>query len=220
MTADTDGYLRTTNLRPPFLGLVTQINKAYEAKMYLCMDLLTRKLVESLVIDVLLKNPGIAAVWVDSKKNIRRSLHYMLTRLWDLMNTAYKQFIPQYGNHRLRDLRNTSWDAKKTGDIQAHTLLTKATKETVDGRREGIQDLMDFMLDLREKIPENVELVSIEEKSESGGIPLNVRYPKKLPSVTEMSPAILAPFDVIFSIGPPTEMTECKVAIESRSAIQ
>ena len=153
-----DEYLRTQGYAQPILGLIEKANEAYQSKHYVCLDLLSRKLLETLLIQLLLKNPGPAAIWIDSSSNYRKTLHTMLQSFWDYMETRYKPFAAQYDESTLSDFRNEMWDVKKLGDQKAHTLLSSATKDSADTRREIFQRVVDFLIDLREKIPEDIVL--------------------------------------------------------------
>ncbi len=210
-------YLQEKGVRSPFVNIIKQINSAYNSKMYVCVDLLTRKLLETVIIDILLKNPGPVAVWINPQKNHRQTLHYMLTRFWSFMKTSYKEFIPQYPNEFIKELQDISWDIKKIGDIQAHALVSSAVRQSIENRRDKLQSLIDFLLDFREKIPESITLVSIEESAVGDDLRINVRHPKAFPSVEEMGRAFLAPFDIIVTLRPPKETTNCRVYIKSES---
>ncbi len=161
-----DEYLRTKGYIQPILGLIEKVNEAYHSEHYVCLDLLFRKLLETLLIQLLLKNPGPTAIWVDSSCNNRKTLHTILRTFWEYMETSYKPFAAQYDESILSDIRNGMWDIKKLGDQKAHTLLSSATKDRTDARREIFQLVLDFLIDIREKIPEDVTLehVATERK--------------------------------------------------------
>ncbi|MHA1864242.1 MAG: hypothetical protein ACTSWA_10780 [Candidatus Thorarchaeota archaeon] len=220
MSTETTPYLRLEGMRPPFFNIIEQINAAYRSQMYVCVNLLTRKLLETMIIDILLKNPGPVDVWIDIKKNHRQTLHYMLTRFWGFMKTSYKEFIPQYPKEILKEHRDTSWNIKKIGDLQAHTFVSSATQQLIDDRRERLQNLIDFIVDLREKIPESIKLVSIEEKGnmkQMSGLTIDIRVPEAFPSKSDMGNEQEALFEVVISLDPPKEHTKCRVYVKSES---
>lgn len=146
-------YLRTKNLDGYILKLVHEINKAYDAGLFISVEVLSRKLIENLVIDLLLKNPGPSSVWRDSKANIKNNLTTLLRSFWELIDDEFKKYCANYSTSKIEEMRNTSWEIKKLGDEKIHTVSVTSTQDDLLERQTRFQDLIDFMLKIYKGIP-------------------------------------------------------------------
>ena len=213
-------YLRVTGYQQPILGIIEKINETYTSGSYVCLDLLTRKLLETLLIQVLLRNPGPTAVWVDSSSDHRKTLDTMIRTFWEYMDTAYKPFAAQYDKESLTTIRNIMWELKKIGDQQAHSLLSCASQTSAETRRNDVQMMVDFLWDLRDKIPESIVLgVENETLDRNAPIRVAVDHIPVLPNAAEVRRLGVMTYtsSIIFTIEAIKEPVDCRVYVRSKS---
>lgn len=149
-------YLEPEGYKNPIRGLIQLINDAYQSNHFICLALLLRKLLETMLIHILLKNPGPTAVWDDSSSNDRKTLHRMLKSFWEFVNSIYKPYIVQYDSSILNSIRDTTWNIKKMGDQNAHTLIFHTSKNSVDLRQDAVQKMILFLDNIASEIPRNL----------------------------------------------------------------
>ena len=212
-------YIKIEGMRQPFLEIANQINRAFKEEFFVCTDILCRKLLESLIIDLLMKNPGPDVIWEDASSNVRHTLHHMLVEFWNLIDTSFKPFIPQYPKRAISELKDTSWEIKKLGDYRAHAVFKKSNKDNVLERRDSTQMLVDFILDLKHKIPENIKLPTTSVRKENIGLEWYYKAPTVFPTFSKLIDkgvqVSLFSFGIVFDAT--EEIIDCTVNVNSNS---
>jgi hypothetical protein len=179
-------YLRVVGLTGYILNLVLEINNAITKELYLYVEILSRKLLENLVINILLKSLGPTAVWENSDSNVRQNLSKLLKTFWSFVDNDFKKYCVTFSREDLKTLQDVSWAIKKLGDSGVHTVKLEASKESVMARQNDLQNLVDFLIGLERIVPnENKSLELSKPVSEifpNGYVSWNISYPRHFPS--------------------------------------
>ena len=216
----TEEYIETEGLPEPYRRVADNINRSFATGHYVCTALLLRSMLEILVTDILLRNPGPAAVWEDSKKGMRYGLHRLLTTLWDFTSSDYKPYLAGYSGEPLDTLKDASWEIKKLGDSCAHEIMPNEIERRVTEHKINLGNLVIFLTHLHSRIPEGRKILSDDKREETDKLlRYEVEYPHELPShhYWLKHPNEMPYFDVIFRVQPPPKETTCWIEIESHS---
>ncbi len=150
-------YIQTDGLHGYIKKLAIAVNKAAASRSFVCVEVLSRKILENLVIDILLKSKGPSTIWKDSSANIKHNLSTLLNTFWDLVDTEFKPYLHNYDKAALSKLQSISWKIKNLGDAGSHTVRLDTSEDSIMKRQRKLQDLVDFLVRLLDLLPNDAK---------------------------------------------------------------
>ncbi len=152
-TTRSSNYLDVNGFSGFVLDILNDINASYQHNILIAVEILSRKLIEKMVINILIKNPGPDYVWTDQKANIIKNLHSLLMAFWEKLDSDFKKYVTNVNHKTLKELKDVSWEIKKWGDYSAHNVARKIMEKELEQKRPMFQNLINFLKELEGRIP-------------------------------------------------------------------
>lgn len=119
------------------------------------------------------------------------------------MESDFKQYIPNVNSKALKELKDVSWNIKKTGDYSAHNVPVVPTYEKLIAKQGNFQNLVNLLNDIIQKIPQDNKILESDKtllNSDSKGIEWQISLPSYFPDLFEIDPLKPIFFNIEFEV--------------------
>jgi len=119
--------------------LIELINKCYSLKLYVAVLIFSRKMLESLIVDILRKKYGKLDINLFYMPSNGR-FHSFSTLLKNFENNLndFKPIIPSLNNTFIKKIN----DFRESGNSSAHTLELRVTKKDLDNKKDDLNQVI------------------------------------------------------------------------------
>lgn len=128
--------------------LVNNINRCYAIGAYQAVPILSRKLLENLLIDVLRRRYGLTEEGIPRFYNKDRKQFRRFSDLLDELRDNIDDF-EHYSDHLDPSFVDSMEDMRKTGNASAHSIEKRVTQEELESFRRELIQILDTLLRMK-----------------------------------------------------------------------
>ncbi len=144
-------FIKNDSLTNNFYNmLIEEINLCYHRKAFTAVSILSRKLIENLLIELLKTKFGnqdetSLGVYYDTENGRHNKYSILLENFWSNFNEHFRSCCNIGNRSILSNLKNKMKELKNTQDATAHSVEVRKTKSTIDIEKEKIVDVFNFL---------------------------------------------------------------------------
>ena len=138
-------YLKYDDFNFPddfYKDLIDEINRCYTAEAYSAVRILTRKLLENVLIDIFKKAKVEIEKYYDDRRKTFKDFSKLITLLKTELSQNNRKLYGMLSQTEIDNLINNLDNFRTKGNTNAHSIVVKTRKEDVDNEKDDLEHLI------------------------------------------------------------------------------